>query len=85
LVVPLNFTVRYYDPFAALGYTALFGAVALPSPPAALGSVGLVALVLYYVCGAARKLQQRELPDRAHLVGRSVLAVCYAAHLVGVA
>lgn len=78
LFLGTNVTVRFYDPLAALGYTAMVVSKWLPI----LRTIGALLLVLYYIFGAMIKVGKTDWPNRAQLVGRIGLAIFYAGTVV---
>lgn len=78
-VIPLNFVVRYYDPFAAIGYSLLFLATLLPKLiPIKLGQ-GII--FVYYLLGGLFKVGETELPEIGLMISRMLLALYNGAAL----
>lgn len=71
--IPLNITVRFYDIFAALGYSLLF--IASVKPQKVILQAGLIIIAVYYICGGLVKLFEFSFEDILLLVGRLLLAV----------
>lgn len=70
--IPLNITVRFYDIFAAFGYSLLF--VASMRPEKVILQAGLIIIAVYYICGGLVKLFEFTFEDILLLVGRLLLA-----------
>ena len=69
--IPLNITVRFYDIFAALGYSLLF--IASIKPQKMILQAGLIIIAVYYICGGLVKVSEFSFEDMLLLVGRLLL------------
>jgi hypothetical protein len=72
-MVPLNFVVRYYDPFAAIGYTLLFLGTLLPNIIPI--KVGQTIIFIYYILGGLYKVGETEISEIALMISRLMLAL----------
>ena len=71
--IPLNITVRFYDIFAAFGYSLLF--IASIKNEKLLLRSGLIVISIYYTLGGFVKIFEYNLQDILLLIGRLILAV----------
>lgn len=71
-MIPLNITVRFYDIFAAFGYSLLF--IASIKPQKIILQTGLLIIAAYYICGGLVKMFEFNLEDILLLIGRLLLA-----------
>lgn len=78
-VIPINFVVRYYDPFAAVGYAVLFLATLLPKVIEI--KYGQAIILIYYLLGGLYKVGETELPEVGLMISRLMLAVYNGAAL----
>jgi hypothetical protein len=72
-VIPLNFVVRFYDPFAAIGYSFLFLGTLLPKMVPI--KIGQSIILIYYLIGGLFKIGDTELPEIGLMISRLLLAL----------
>lgn len=72
-VIPLNFVVRFYDPFAAIGYSFLFLGTLLPQLVPI--KIGQSIILIYYLLGGLFKIGETELPEIGLMISRLLLAL----------
>jgi len=78
--IPFNITVRFYDIFAAVGYSLLF--INTLRPTDFILNSGLIIIAIYYFLGGIIKIYERNFDDVLLLLGRILLVIYTISYLV---